>query len=67
MKYRAPAQDIVTFLCHSHRSAAIAVPLAAGTIKILVGLIPLAPIPDRVQPLVPRQFVLAPVEVSVAN
>ncbi len=47
--------------------AAIAVPLAAGSTRMRVGLMPCEPIPASVQPLVPRQFVLAPVEVSVSS
>jgi hypothetical protein len=39
----------------------------AGTTRIRVGLIPIFPIPPRVQPLMPRQFVFPPVLVSVSN
>lgn len=47
--------------------AAMAVPVAAGRTRILVGLMPWLPIPARVQPEEPRQLVLAPVEVSVSS
>jgi hypothetical protein len=47
--------------------AAMAVPLTAGSTKIRLGLMPWLPIPASVQPLEPRQLVLAPVEVSVSS
>jgi len=46
--------------------AVMAVPLTAGSTKILLGLIPWLPMPGSVQPEVPRQFVFAPVDVSVS-
>lgn len=41
--------------------------VVAETTKIRVGLIPILPMPPRVQPLVPRQLVFPPVLVSVSN
>jgi hypothetical protein len=46
---------------------AMAVPVAAGSTMILVGLMPRDPTPANVQPEVPRQFVLAGVEVSLSS